>query len=85
MGVRVDHPRQDGHAGEIDDLRAGRDGDVAAHALDARSPDDDDLVGARRVGAAVDERAGFDVDGLRRGGRGGGEDEQCCQHGVDCS
>ena len=74
VDVRVDEARQQRGVAEVDDLRAGRDGDVDAD--DAVARVDDDGVVHDGVRGAVEEVGGFEGDGLGLGeGRGSEEEE----------
>jgi len=54
MVVRLDQPRHDGHAREIDDLRAGGDRDVRSDVGDLVARDKDDLIGEDPAGFGIE-------------------------------
>jgi hypothetical protein len=81
MVVRLDQSGHDGHARQIDHLRAGRNRHVRPDVGDLVAGDEDDLVRENPAGLGIEKTAGTDRSD-RRGRLGGGRRaEQRSGHG----
>ena len=67
VGVRIDQPWQQGLVAQVDDVGAGRNGQLAAGGGDALAADEHDGVVDQRPAAHVQQMRG--LDGRHRGGR----------------